>query len=431
VYRVDLGDGTVEEEFEAAPPVGILGPAAIGGLAVFGELSEARSGPAATPTGPTPTATPTITPTQTPVAEICDDCFDNDLDDEVDRDDADCPERADGMGDGFDDPKGVGKAISKCAKTIGKAGAKFEAAKLKGLHKCLLAIIACVQQKPGDAACLNKAAAKCAKAFGKLPKDRGKVGTAIGKACSPPALTIGDLENAIGLGYGTEGPNCATHGVADILNVGDVAECVAAEHECRVEDMVGAEIPRAGEFLDLVGLDPGSLPCLGADADGGGDDLDPAKAKLIVKCAQAIAKASAKFVTAKLKLVQKCAGTVHDCIQKKPGDPKCPPKAEKTCDKQLAKLTAPGKGAAAKYAAAVAKGCTKAPLAFADVLDEEGLGFGVLGGECAALGVSSLASISDLSTCLERRHECRVEQMLETQMPRLEEFLTSGGIVLP
>ena len=79
---------------------------------------------------------------------------------------------------------------------------------------------------------------------------------------------------------------------------------------------------------------------------------------LTVKCQQAIAKAGAKFASAKAKLVQKCAAGVYACLQLKPADPKCRTKAGATCTKQLAKLTAPAKGVAAKLTAAITKSCT-------------------------------------------------------------------------
>ena len=427
VLRVDLDSGGILEEFGVVPP---LGGIALGGLAVLGELTEARNGaPVATPTGPTPTPSPT--PTATPAPEVCDDCVDNDLDGDVDRDDADCPARADGLGMGLDEPKGAGKASVTCAKTLAKAGAKLEAAKLKKLQTCLLAVLACVQQKPGDAACVAKSAAKCAKGLGKLPKDRAKLTAAVTKKCAAPAVDPAEMLGDIGLGYMHQEDACAARGVGSLGSLADVAACVGAEHECRAESLAGRQQPRAAELLTLADVDPGDLPCLGAGTDGGGAAVDAAKAKAAVKCAKTIAKAGAKFVSTKLKLAQKCAGTVYACIQQKPGDPKCLPKAEKTCAKQIAKLTAPGKGAAAKLAATVVKTCAKAPLTLADVLGAGGLGFGAFGGECAALGVPSLVSIASLATCLERHHECRTEQMLESQMPRLEELLAIGGVALP
>jgi hypothetical protein len=38
--------------------------------------------------------------------------------------------------------------------------------------------------------------------------------------------------------------------------------------------------------------------------------------------------------------------------------------------------------------------------------------------------VPSLTTVDDVVTCLERRHVCRVEQMLETEMPRAAELLS-------
>ncbi|MEO7436056.1 MAG: hypothetical protein ABI080_11290, partial [Candidatus Binatia bacterium] len=79
--------------------------------------------------------------------------------------------------------------------------------------------------------------------------------------------------------------------------------------------------------------------------------------------------------------------------------------------------------AAAKLAATIAKSCTKPPFTLADVLESGGLGFAALSGECAALGVPALDSLANVTTCLEHRHTCRIQQMLETEMPRIEELL--------
>jgi len=41
----------------------------------------------------------------------------------------------------------------------------------------------------------------------------------------------------------------------------------------------------------------------------------------------------------------------------------------------------------------------------------------------AALGVPSLPTIADVSTCIVLRHECRLAQMLENQLPRTRELI--------
>jgi hypothetical protein len=210
-----------------------------------------------------------------------------------------------------------------------------------------------------------------------------------------------------------------------LSSVDDVVACLIAQHACRVDDIVASEAPRALELFRLLGRDPASeLACLAAGADGSGAELGAAKGKLAVKCQKAIVSAGAKFASVTAKLTQKCLGLVYACVQVKPTDPKCLPKAVATCRKQLDRLHAPGSGAGAKLAAAIAKGCGKDPLALADLLDAAGLGFAALGGDCAALGVPSLTTVDDVVTCLERRHVCRVEQMLETEMPRAAELLS-------
>jgi hypothetical protein len=299
------------------------------------------------------------------------------------------------------------------------------------VQKCVGAALVCVQQKPTDLGCPGKATATCAKEFGKLAGDQTKVAAGLQKTCGATTLTFDDVRLAAGLGYDSEISFCAARGVAALTSVSDVITCVLAEHACRAENLVGSRVPRAAELLRFAGRTPATeLPCLDAPAEGAGANLG-VRGKAIVKCQQAMAKAGAKFASAKSKLVQKCAASVHACLQTKPGDAKCLPKAVKACGKGFAKLTAPVKGVTAKLAASIAKPCTKAPLELADVLGASGLGFAALGGECSALGVANLDSIAAIADCIARRHECRVDQMLENELPRLRELLAVGGVTLP
>ncbi len=415
VIAYDIAGASVVHQFTGALAVD---RAAIGGLAVFGELTEARDG--------APVGTPTPMPTRTPAPEVCDDCLDNDFDAAADRDDDDCPARANGVEQGLDPT--VGKPLLKCAKALAKGGAATAAAHQKALQKCVGAVFACVQQKPGDGACTTKATATCDKEIGKLAAKDAKATTTILKSCAVPALALGDLTTAAGLGFENESDACAKRGVSSLTTPGDVAACVVAEHACRAENLAGGQYPRAVELLAVVGRDAtAQFPCLGAGTGGGDRD---ANAKAVVKCQGAIAKAAVKLASARSKAAQKCAASVNTCLQVKPSDAQCRTKAGTGCVKQLAKLTAPGKGAADKLAAAITKSCTKAPLVLADVLAVSGVGFDLLGGECTALG-SSLGSIAGLADCVARRHACRADQMLENELPRLRELLTIGGVTLP
>lgn len=383
--------------------------------------------PTATPTRtPTPlrTRTPTPIATRTPAPEDCFDCIDDDFDGAVDRDDSDCPPRADGAELGMNGPPDDAKAITKCAKALGKAGTKLAAATVARLAACVDAAFTCVQAKPGDAACLAKATTGCAKRFTKAPADEAKLRAAVAKACGAPGVDASALRSIVGLGYTTEVPVCGERGVPALDSAGDVADCLVAQHECRAANLVAAAAPRAAELLRLLGRDPvAELPCLGTGVDGAGVGLGTIATKGAVGCQKAIGKASAKFAATTAKGTHACLGAMFACIQTKPTDAACLAKATAACRKRLAKLAAPGQGAGAKLAASVAKACTKAPLIVEDLLGAEGLGFAGLQGTCSALAVPALDSVDALATCLERAYACRVRQLLDVEMPRAAELL--------
>lgn len=359
--------------------------------------------------------------------EDCDNCLDDDGDTAIDRDDGDCPPPADGAGAGLPDPKTLGKAALKCQKALGKAGTKLAAAKLKRLHACAQGAFGCLQSKPGDAACVAKAGAKCGKTLAAVAADRAKAAGTVTKACSPPALEATDLRAESGLGFAFEEELCAERGVAALDSVADVAACVAATSECRADALFAAESPRAAELLALLGRDPASdTPCLGTTADGGGQGVtDAAARKAVVKCQKAFAKAGTAFAAQEQKLLQKCAAAVATCIQLKASDPACLAKATTTCGKLAQKLAA----AEAKVGTAVGKSCGGV-VGPAGVVANEGLGFGAHATTCAGLGVATLASLDDIATCSVRLHACRVEQLLENQTPRLRELLELGATPL-
>jgi hypothetical protein len=399
--------------------------------------------PTATP-APTSTLAPTPTPTTTPFCpsppcEVCDNCIDDDDDLLVDREDVDdCPS-ADGLAGGLTAPRG--KAAVKCAKAIEKAGAKFAAQKLKRLQKCLNAELACVQQKPTDQRCRDKAQARCAKEIAAIAKDETKLGTTITKACGmkragqPPQVAPADLLDATGLGYASETAPCIQQFMlAGLDDVDDVAACVTRQHECRVEQMLGAQIPRAFELLERAGRDPAAeFACLPTGSNGADQGLGQPKnrVKALVKCGKAITTASGRFVKSKLGVARKCADKVYACVQLKDADVACVDKAKSACAKAFAKLTAPGRGIEARLVATVIKACSDSDLAAGDLLAAEGLGFGAFATECDALGVAPLDSPASIAECLKRRLECRTEQLLDLEVPRLRELLEIGAVAFP
>jgi len=377
----------------------------------------------ATPTGPVLTPTPTVTVTPNPGAEICDNCVDDDGDGLVDRDDPGCDQPYDGGGDGIGDPARA-KRLVKCAAAIEKSGAKVASARFAQLHKCVDAVFACKQLKPGDAACLAKAQASCDKAITALAGNDAHLEATIEKACGPP-VEPQDLVDAQGLGYGGHAYRCGLVGAAPPVDAASVAACVAREHACRVDAALAVQEPRVGEMLALVGHDVSELPCLPAATSPASGLGNAATAKLAVKCEQTISKAETKLLSSEVKLVPQCANAVLACVQLQ--TPKCADKSRAVCAKTSGKVNA----LTAKLAPTIAKACEPSGLTLGDVLATDGVDFGSLASACAAAHVSSLASVDDLTTCLTYYQHCRAHQLLENELPRLRELLGTGQVLLP
>lgn len=369
-----------------------------------------------------------------PVAEDCDNCLDDDANQLVDRDDPACTAPLNAGGANLGDPA-RGKALGKCAATLAKAGAKLVNGEIKRLHKCMQTVFACVQQKPGDAKCLAKGTKVCQAAGVKRLADLAKYTATLRAKCGPPTLTSDELLNDPGLGFKHEEDVCADAGVgvATLTSVDDVAACTGALHTCRAQQMVNMQEPRAQELIQLSQIDANAFPCIEGVADGQGfGRSDPLDQKRAVTCEKTLTKAGGKFASGKLKLAQACALAVSKCQQEKSGDAKCLAKAQQTCAKQLTKLTGPS-GLEQKLAAAVAKTCAAPALELETLFSDEGIGFGVTKRtlECGGLGAGQLDDAAAVATCLNRQHECRVEQALDAELPRWRELLTTGGITLP
>jgi hypothetical protein len=212
-----------------------------------------------------------------------------------------------------------------------------------------------------------------------------------------------------------------------VATLADVTECVLRQHVCAAERVLGNAVPRARELLLLGGFDPFTdLGCVGSGANGGGTALAIDKRKAIRKCDGAIQKAASKLLSGRAKAADACGAAVFTCVQTKPGDASCLTKAGGTCTKAVAALPKLTTG----FAATIAKSCG-APLAPTDLLANEGLGAAALEATCARFGVASLASVADLSTCLERKIACDADQQIENATPRLDELLGLGGVTLP
>lgn len=351
--------------------------------------------------------------------ERCDNCVDDDGDGAVDRADPDCPTRANGGGTGVADPARA-KPLLKCAVALQKAGAKVVSGRTKTLQSCLASLESCVQKKAGDARCLQSAGAKCTKTLPKLGTLDDRARATIAKACAP--LTADELRLASGLGFAGEVPACGALDGPDAI-----AACVVAQHACGVDRLVALETPRAGELLTLGGLTAADvLRCDPIATAGDGAGLGT-RGKLLASCDQAIRKAGAKLVAGASALAGGCARRLLACHQQKPADPACVGKAQSACGKSAGKLDK----LADTLGATIAKKCGAPILTIGELLGSTGGGFQSQAALCKALGLPTLADAAAIAACVTRHHTCRAQQILERELPRLDELLATGGLTLP
>ena len=150
-----------------------------------------------------------------------------------------------GDGSGVGDPV-LGKAVHACATTITKTSSAFLTKKLASLTKCLDKVFACIQTKPGDAGCLGKANAACAKEASKIVAARAKVAPAIDKKCG-----------GIDFGVNLRPPQAANlealvatlPGGSSLQTLTSYQTALRLDHDCAAEELFQALAPRAAALL--------------------------------------------------------------------------------------------------------------------------------------------------------------------------------------
>ncbi|MCC6849425.1 MAG: CSLREA domain-containing protein [Deltaproteobacteria bacterium] len=351
--------------------------------------------------------------------ERCDNCIDDDGDGAVDRVDASCPPRADGAGAGVGDAA-RGKLVARCAAALQKAGAKTGEARARALRGCVARLAACVQKKPGDAACAAEAGDACDAALATLAPGVAKARATIVARCE--ALTGAELFGSTGLGWSAEAGRCAELSVAPLAGTDDVARCLLAEHACTTDRLIALETPRLAELFALGALSPGALRCPPPAASAAAGGLG-ARGKILAACMRALQKAGSRIATGAASARRSCAARVLACRQTKPNDERCLAKARARCPRLAAAVDA----RAVRIAAAVARHCGAPTLGIGELRGAAGGGFQAMAPLCKALGVASLDSAAAVGECLTRHHTCRAHQLVERELPRLDELLQSGS----
>ncbi len=201
-----------------------------------------------------------------------------------------------------------------------------------------------------------------------------------------------------------------------------IANCLLQETNCAAEKLLLVQMPRARDLLASANVTIGNAAtspksCL--TLENGSGAIPTAKAgKALVGCQTRVVTAGAKFVVKARAALEKCADAVMTCAQLTRTQ-KCVDAATKTCTKQIAAVDT----AQVKVHDAVAKGCTKLPLA--DLLDANGGDVGALETVCQGVGVAPLATLADYADCVAQHARCQVEDSIRFTAPRIAEFFTA------
>lgn len=150
------------------------------------------------------------------------------------------------------------KAVVNCEKNVSNAGRNFISNSYKALKKCVDTIFACVQLKPGDAACLLKAQATCDKQFAALDAQALKLELAVDKKCAEEIIPFSTLRTELAANIDSLVTDCRPY-VATLGSLDDYKDCLRGAYECRVGDLLRFAAPRASEMLGLVGR--ALVPC--------------------------------------------------------------------------------------------------------------------------------------------------------------------------
>ena len=162
-----------------------------------------------------------------------------------------------GNGEGVTDTSTVGKPLDTCAKAVRKAGAKFARAKLASLARCAAGVFTCQQTKPNDLACVTKkATATCTSEFAKIDAAAIKLAASIEAKCADAILSYDVLRLANAANLDAFAAECERFQVTDLDSLAQYKLCLFRQHECRVEELLRFEVPRAETMIGDLDLQP-------------------------------------------------------------------------------------------------------------------------------------------------------------------------------
>ncbi len=343
-------------------------------------LTVVAAGPS--PTGPTP---PQTTPTATPqVAHLAD--------------------------------PAAAQAAERCQSTLAKYAGRFLVQRLDALGRCTSSISRCVHKWPDRPNCVARAGKKCAAVLSRSAAAEARLRSRLIEGCGPAGTT--NLLAEAGLGYEALASRCSDEFAVAIPDTAGFTQCIVDQHDCRAKALLAVEEPRAGQLIALV---DGSLAGDACLPILGGTDSDGQAGAQLLRCGLRIKRVARRMVARRLAALARCASAAFGCLQTEQGDERCYRRVRTRCDRAVARIDTD----ASALGPAIAKEC--GGIDFALLHSPAGAHLAGLAAECAARGVSDLATLGDYQLCLYRHHACIVEDILRFESPRVEEMLTLLG----
>lgn len=319
------------------------------------------------------------------------------------------------------------KSANKCQIILERTGADVAVEALDALRDCVGPVLKCVQTKPGDAGCLDKARKGCTEQLDLAAAEKIRMLDAIARKCATD-LTIDEMLDPLGLDFASLVDECKKEFGVQVTDVATLGQCVAQQHACELERMFGFEMPRAASLLEVAGVDPDHRAALRCLAPYGGDGADVGDARGVgrdvEKCAQTIMNSGGKLVDASLKALGRCLDTAFTCVQVKSDPslfPACIDSARKRCNVEFTNLSA----AATRPGVALEKTCGN--VDFSTLRAASGLLLEALATDCKLLGGKDPTTLAAYDDCLVRSHRCGVAELSRFKVPRAEELLAAVG----
>ena len=149
---------------------------------------------------------------------------------------------------------------------------------------------------------------------------------------------------------------------------------------------------------------------------------DAAAARAADTCERTINHATLGVLRANLGGLARCTNAIQRCIQARPGDATCLPKARAVCGRSLDSISS----AAGKMLMKLSGRCTN----IADLVAGLGLGYDAFAAQCGAQG-NPANDVAGIAICVARYDRCTSEKAFQLEVPRVGELLRVAGVALP